>query len=107
MRKRTKSIEPRRFILDSPAPPLTEAEVRNFILRHDFPPSWGQSMETELKSRLTVLGFHQTWCQCQEIHRIVRMRMSYGLGEMPPAAAIKRLLRRIAKELGCGVSHGG
>ena len=64
-------------------------------------------MESELTSRLTALGFHKIWCQCQEVHRIVRMRMSYGAGEMPPAAAIKRLLRRVAKELGCEVSRGG
>jgi len=64
-------------------------------------------MESEIKSRLTALGFQKIWCECQEIHRIARLRMSYGLGEMPPAAAIKRLLRRVARELGSSVARGG
>lgn len=107
MQKRKRPIKPRRFILNSPGRPLAQEEVREFVLQHDFPPTWGPLLESELKSCLTALGYEKIWCQCQEIHRIVRMRMSYGAGAMPPAAAIKRLLRRVARELGCPVTRRG
>jgi hypothetical protein len=102
-----KPIEPREFILNAPNPTLTQADVRDYLLQADFPPAWGLNMESEIRSRLTALGFLKIWCQCQEIHRIVRMRMSYGAGARPPAAAIKRLLRRMARELGSPVTSGG
>jgi hypothetical protein len=107
MSNRRKTIEPRQFILNSPDPTLTQAQVRSMILQTDFPPVWGPSMESEITSRLMSLGFLKIWCQCQEVHRIVRMRMSYGAGERPPAPAIKRLLRKMVRELGSPVTKGG
>src|SRR6266436_2477933 len=107
MPKPTKPIEPHQFIWNSPGRPLAQEEVREFVLQHDFPPPWGPSMESELKSHLTSSGFQKVWCQCLETHRVARIRMTCGAGEPPPAAEIRRLLRKVARALGSPVSRGG
>lgn len=109
MLKRSKPIEPRQFILNSPSPrpSLTQADVRGFILQHDFPPRWGADMEAELKSRLMALGFTKIWCECMETHRVAHIRMTCMADEPPLPAAIRRLLRRVGKELGCAVPANG
>jgi hypothetical protein len=42
-----------------------------------------------------------------ETHPVAHIRMTCGAGEPPPPAEIKRLLRRVAKELGCAVPRNG
>src|SRR6266852_3574819 len=107
MAKPTKPIEPHQFIRNSPSRPLAQADVREFVLENDFPPPWGASMEAHLTSHLAALGFQKIWCQCQEVHTIVRIRMNCGVGEPRPVAELKRLLRKVARALGSPVSRGG
>ncbi len=106
MANRTRSIEPREFILTN-GRPHTNDEIRDWILVHQFPPEWGVDMEVELVKYLTEEGFSKIWCQCLETHRVARIRMSCGAGETRPIAEIRRVLRRVARKLACPIPKGG
>jgi len=48
----------RRFIVNSPVLPLSQEEIRSYVLQNDLPPQWGPQMEQEIRERLTPDGFH-------------------------------------------------
>jgi hypothetical protein len=106
MENRTSPIEPREFILTHGCP-HTQDEIRDWILTHQFPPEWGVDMEVELVKYLTAEGFSNLRCQCLETHRVARIRMNCGLGEAHPVAEIRRVLRRVARKLGCSIPSRG
>src|SRR5689334_20637384 len=102
-----RQVQPREFILESPAPPLSQAEVRSFVLGHNFPPPWGAPIASELTSSLTALGFQGVRCRCLEEHPVAVLRMRLGAKQMLPVVAIRRLLRRAANDFGCTIPRGG
>jgi hypothetical protein len=104
MPKHHQPIQPREFILIQNSP-ATQPEVRDWILSNTFPPVWGGPMEFELSQALAVKGFSTVTCNCLETHRVAVIRMACAAGQS--VAAVRRLLLRVASELGCTIPRGG
>ena len=104
MPKHHQPVQPREFILSQNSP-VTQPEVRDWILSNTFPPSWGGPMEFELSQALAAKGFSNAKCHCLETHRVAIIRMVCAAGQ--PVAAVRRLLLRVARELGCTIPRGG
>jgi hypothetical protein len=107
MDEQSQPVEARKFILASPEAPLTQQEVRSFVLRHTFPPPWGPAMEQALREGLTAAGCRVSRCSCMETHRVVILRFKRNDAGQRDTAAIRRLLRTIVRELGSNISSSG
>lgn len=81
--------------------------VRCFIMAHQRPPPWGPMMEQALREGLTAAGCNVTRCTCMAEHPVVILRFKCQDAARCDTATIRRLLRRVVRELGSNISSGG
>ena len=62
-------------------------------------------MEFELSRALEAKTFSTVRCTCLETHGVAVIRMRCAEGQS--AAAVRRLLLRVDRDLGCTIPHGG
>lgn len=95
----------RQFIANSPSLPLSQEEVRSYVLQTDLPPPWGPEMARELRDRLTADGFHVSRCSCVEEHPVLQLRMR-GPAQLTPKE-VTRSIRALVQNLGHRITSRG
>jgi hypothetical protein len=81
--------------------------VRRFIMASRFPPPWGPAMETALRDSLVAAGCKVSRCSCMAEHRVAIVRFRCPEAGHYQVAAIRRLFRRVVRELGANVPANG
>ena len=94
------------FIMSQPEKPDSTL-ARRFILAQQFPPPWGRMMEQALREGLTAAGCRVTRCSCMEEHRVAIVRFRCDGAAQPQVAAVRRLFRRVVRELGASLPSNG
>lgn len=86
--------------------PLTQEEIKTWMLQERFPPPWGKPFEDEFTAILTGQGFEKVRCECYDTHPVMEVHMRWGKWQRQPEIKVNRLLRKLLKELNCKVPNG-
>jgi hypothetical protein len=87
--------------------PADPESLKEFIMALPPFPVWGTMTEAALREELCRAGFTVTRCRCLDTHPVLHVRMKPSAGEPQPVAAVRRLLRRVARGLGWTIPRGG
>jgi len=109
MPNQTEPIHAKQFIMTGPTLPAQPDGdlVRRFILSSRFPPPWGPAMEQALREGLTAAACKVGRCSCMAEHRVAVVCFKCPEAGHYQVAAIRRLFRRIVRELGASVPTNG